>query len=170
MLVSDALSRACIKDSKPEFDENSLIHHVHFVSLILPISNEFLEQFKEETRIDPIFQKLIKYAIEGWPDKTLIPHELHSYFIHCSGISYHEGLFPKDQRILHQRHLGVENCKKRSRQALFCPLINKELEDIISKYPTCLTYRNRQPSETPIYIYGGSVLSTLFVYKVTIIC
>ena len=80
-----------------------------------------------------------------------------------SDISYREGLLLKDQRIivlsalrsemksiLHQRHLGIENCKKQARQALFWPLINKELEYMISKCPTCLTYRNRQPSETPI--------------------
>ena len=49
MLVSDTLSRAYIKNSKPEFDENSLIHHVDFVISNLPISNERLEQLKEET-------------------------------------------------------------------------------------------------------------------------
>ena len=55
--------------------------------------------------------------------------------------------------ILEPGHLGIENCKRRASQALFWPLINKELEDMISKCPTCLTcitYRNRQPSETPI--------------------
>ena len=52
--------------------------------------------------------------------------------------------------ILHQGHLGTENCKKRAHQALFWPLINKELEDMISKCPTRLTYRNRQSSETSI--------------------
>ena len=31
MLVFDALSRAYIKNSNREFDENSLMHHVHFV-------------------------------------------------------------------------------------------------------------------------------------------
>ena len=163
MSVSDALSRAYIKNSKPEFDENSLIHHVHFVFSNLFISNERLKQFKEETRKDPILQTLIKYTIEGWPKKTLISYELHPYFTHCSDISYHEGLLLKDQRIivpialrsemksiLHLGHLGIENCKKRARQALFWPLINKELEDMISKCPTCLTYINCQPSETPI--------------------
>ena len=48
MLVSDALSRAYIKNSKPEFDENSFIRHVHFVVSNLSISNKSLEQFKEE--------------------------------------------------------------------------------------------------------------------------
>ena len=58
--------------------------------------------------------------------------------------SYHEGLLLKDQQIavpsalrsemkpiLHQGHLGIENCKRRARQALFWPLISKELEDMI---------------------------------------
>ena len=52
--------------------------------------------------------------------------------------------------IFHEGHLGIENCKKRARQALFWTLISKGLEDMISKCPTCLTYRNRQPNETPI--------------------
>ena len=45
--------------------------------------------------------------------------------------------------ILRQGHLGIEKCKRKACQALFWPLINKELEDMISKRPTCQTYRNR---------------------------
>ena len=48
MIVSDALSQAYIKNSKPEFDENSLIRHVHFLISNLSISNKCLERFKEE--------------------------------------------------------------------------------------------------------------------------
>ena len=67
MLVSDALIRGYIKNSKSVFDENSLIHHVYFVISNLPMSNERLEQFKKETWKDPILQTLIKYSIEDWP-------------------------------------------------------------------------------------------------------
>ena len=71
MLVSDALSREYIKNSKPESDENSLVHHdVHSIISNFPISNEPLEQFKEKTRKDPILQTLIKYTIEEWPGKN----------------------------------------------------------------------------------------------------
>ena len=70
MLLLDALGRAYIKNSKRQFDENSLIHHVHFVISGLPIRNERLEQFKEETPKAPILQTLIKYTIEGWPEKS----------------------------------------------------------------------------------------------------
>ena len=97
MSASDVLSQAYIKNSKAEFDENSLIHHMHFVFLNLPISNERLEQSKEETQKDPILQTLIKSTIEGWPEKTLISFESHPYFTHRSDISYHEGLLLKDQ-------------------------------------------------------------------------
>ena len=54
MLVLDALSQAYVKNSKPELDENSRIHHVHFVTLNLSISNKRLEQFNKESRKDPI--------------------------------------------------------------------------------------------------------------------
>ena len=49
MLVSDALSQAYIKNPRPEFDKNRLIHLVYFVISSVPISNKRLEQLKEET-------------------------------------------------------------------------------------------------------------------------
>ena len=87
MIVSHALSRAYIKNGKAEFDENNLIHQVHFVISSLPISNERLKQFKEETRKDLILQTLRKYTIKGWPEKTILSHELNPYFTHLSSIS-----------------------------------------------------------------------------------
>ena len=114
---------------------------MHFVILNLSISNECLEQFKEETQKDPILQTLIKCTIEGWLEKSLISQDLHPCFTHHSDITYYERLLLKDKQIvvpsalrseiksiLHQGHLGIENCKKGARQALFWPLINKELE------------------------------------------
>ena len=49
--------------------------------------------------------------------------------------------------LIHQGHLGIENCKKRTRQSLFWPLMNSEIEDMIMKCPSCLTFRNCQASE-----------------------
>ena len=97
MLGLDVLSRAYIKKSKLELDENSLIHHVHFLTLNLPISNERLEQFKEETQKDLILQTLVKYIIESWPEKSFISQQLPPYFTHRSDTYYHEGLLLKDQ-------------------------------------------------------------------------
>ena len=49
--------------------------------------------------------------------------------------------------IIYQGHFGLENLKKRARQALFWPLINNEIKDMIKKCPTCLFFRSRQPTE-----------------------
>ena len=52
--------------------------------------------------------------------------------------------------IIHQGYIGHENLKKRARQVLYWPLINREIEDKIKNCPTCLTFRNGQPSERAI--------------------
>ena len=52
--------------------------------------------------------------------------------------------------IIHQGHFRLENSKKRVRQALFWPLINSEIEDMIKNCTTCLTFHNRQPSEPTV--------------------
>ena len=52
--------------------------------------------------------------------------------------------------IIHQGYIGHENSKRRARQVLYWPLINREIEDKIKNCPTCLTFRNRQPSERAI--------------------
>ena len=52
--------------------------------------------------------------------------------------------------IIHQGHFGLKNLTKRASQALFWPLINSEIEDMIKNCPICLTFCNRQPSEPTI--------------------
>ena len=132
MLVSDASSRFHLNDIKPEFDENTLIRYIHFILSNLPISQSRLDQFRLETQKDQILQTLICYAINGWPEKHQVPKELFPYYSHRSEIKYHEGILLKNQRIIvpttlhsevksitHQGYFGLENSKKRARQALF---------------------------------------------------
>ena len=75
MSVSHAFRRACVKNSKPELDENSLIHNVHFVIWNLPVSNKSLEQFKEETQKDPTLQTLVSTVLKV-DQKKNFPHQL----------------------------------------------------------------------------------------------
>ena len=84
MLVSGALSRAYIKNSKPELDENGLTN--------LPISNECLERFKEEIQKRSNFTSPCKVHYWRLAKKTFISHQLQPYFIHISpmALSYHE--------------------------------------------------------------------------------
>ena len=109
-------------------------------------------------------QTLTTYTTHEWPEKHLISTDLLPYYTHRSDITFCEGILLKNERIIvpttlraemksliHQGHLGIENCKKRARQSLFWPLMNSEIEDMIKRCPTCLTFRNRQPSEPIIH-------------------
>ena len=92
MLVSDTFSRSHLSHSEPEFTEDSLIHHVHFVLSNLPISETRLKQFQLETKNDPILQTLITYTTYEWPEKHLIPTDLLPYYTHHSDITFCEGI------------------------------------------------------------------------------
>ena len=46
----------------------------------------------------------------------------------------------------HQEHFGIESCKKTHKAITILPLMNSEIEDFFMKCPTCLTFRNHQPS------------------------
>ena len=105
-------------------------------------------------------QTLITYTTHEWSEKHLIPTDLLPYYTHRSDIIFCKGILSKYERIIepttlraemgfliHQGHLGMENCKKCAIQSLFWPLMNSEIEDLTKKCPTCLTFRNRQPSE-----------------------
>ena len=109
-------------------------------------------------------QTLVTYTTHAWPEKHLIPTDLLPYYTHHSDITFHEGILLKTEQIIvpttlqakmksliHQGHLGIENCKKRTRQSLLWPLMNSEIEDMIKTCPTCLTFWNRQPSEPIIH-------------------
>ena len=62
MLVSETLNRSHLSRFEPEFTQDSLIRHAHFVSN-LPISETRLKQFQLETKNDPItLQTLIAYT------------------------------------------------------------------------------------------------------------
>ena len=108
-----------------EFTENSLIHHVHFVLSNIPISETRLKQFQLETKKDPILQTMITCTTHEWPEKHLVPPDLHPYHTHRSDITFCEGILLKNERIIvptilradiksliHQRHFGIESCKK----------------------------------------------------------
>ena len=49
---------------------------------------------------------------------------------------------------IHEGHLGQEKCKARTRQVVYCPGINPEISDMVSKCTTCLEHRSLQQNES----------------------
>ena len=165
MVVSDALSRAYLKDrSSPELEESDLIHHVHSILDSLPISTARLTQLQKETASDPVLQQLKQFTLTGWPQrKQQIPPAVKPYYAIRGEISHNEGLLLKGQRIIipaslrptmkaiiHQGHNGIARCKSRARQSIYWPGMNSEIDNLVSRCPQCLTHRNQQQKETLI--------------------
>ena len=81
ILVSDTLSRFDLSHSKPEFTENSLIHHVHFVLFNFPISETHLKHFQLETKINMPFCKLLSLTQPMNGQKSTSYPQIHIYVI-----------------------------------------------------------------------------------------
>ena len=52
-----------------------------------------------------------------------------------------KSLRPEMLKKIHYNHLGMEKCKSRAREILYWPLMNKEIEDMISSCYICAKYR-----------------------------
>ena len=108
MLVSDTLSRSHLSLSKPEFTDDSLIHHVHFVLSNLLISETRLKQFQLETKNDPILQTLTTYITHEWSEKHIIPTDLLTYYNHRSDITFCDVILLKNERMIIPTTLRAE--------------------------------------------------------------
>lgn len=89
---------------------------------------------------------------EGWPG-GLCPQ-----FYHVRGeLSAVNSLILKTGRIviphalrrdmLHEGHLGIEKCKRRARESVFWPGINKDIETLVSNCEACQKHRTKQSKE-----------------------
>ena len=161
MVVSDALSRAYLKDQKPEISDAEMNYIIHSVISSLPISDEKLKQFQTETSMDETLRALHKYVMNGWPknNNDINPTTMPYFNIHDE-ISVANGLVLKGERIIaplsmrkemkqiiHSGHQGIEKCKARAREALYWPGMSAEIADIVSACSTCQEHRNYQQCE-----------------------
>ncbi|XP_046561038.1 uncharacterized protein K02A2.6-like [Haliotis rubra] len=55
-------------------------------------------------------------------------------------------------------HLGMEKCKRRSRETVFWPRLNHDIDDIVSNCSMCQTYRNRKVAADLFYCGGKDYL------------
>ena len=161
MVVSDALSRAYLKDQKPEISDAEMDYMIHSVISSLPISDEKLKQFQTETSKDETLRTLPKHVMNGWPkNKNNTNPTTMPYFNIGDEISVANGLVLKGERIIvplsmrkemkqiiHSGHQGIEKCKARAREALYWPGMSAEIADIVSACSTCQEHRNYQQCE-----------------------
>lgn len=154
LLFADALSRAPT-ESCVSTTEEDVEHHVNMVATALAVSDEKSKHIAEVTKQNVDLQRVIQNMDEEWPVSSC------PQFYHVRGdLCCVDGLLLKKGRIvipqalrqdilnrIHEGHLEIEKCKRRARESVYWPGLNKDIETLISKCETCQKHRSRQSKE-----------------------
>ena len=154
LVLADTLSRAP-SDICGSTTEEDIESHINVVSHILPVSDTKSRQIAEATTHDNELQRVIRNMDDGWPAGSC-PH----YFHVRGDLSYVDGLLLMKDRIvipealrpdllnrIHEGHLGIEKCKRRARESVYWPGLNKNIETFVSKCETCQKHQSKQCKE-----------------------
>ena len=142
-------------ETEDSFEEELEVH------VVLPMSTERLEQLRVMTNKDPILQ-LIKTTIqEGWPtSKSKVIPGLQHYWDFKEELAVHDDVIFKNDKVIiptslrpfmlkavHQPHLGITASKRRARELMYWPGINKDIEKMVKTCEVCNSYQKRQQKE-----------------------
>ena len=155
LLLADGLSRLPNPRSKQEIDLDIVVCLVQF-------STEKIRLLQRETSNDAVLCNLREVIVEGWPDeRDNIPKPLRRYWCYRDELSVEDGLITKGDRVvipqsvqsevlerLHAGHQGIEKYKLRAKSCIYWDGINKDLEDMAKRCPTCLELRKSNEKET----------------------
>ena len=134
LYVADTLSRAYQEIGADDSLEESLEIH-----MVLPISAPKLKELQEETQKDSGTEKLRHVVLNSLPErKSHLSQSIQSYWDYREELTIHDELIFKRNKVVipaalrnemlkavHQPHLGVEASKRRAREVLFWPEMDK---------------------------------------------
>ena len=130
----------------------------------LLVSDDTLKIIQHETKQDATMQELEAIIKNGWPDnQNKVPENLRDYYSFCDELGLQNGLIFKGERLVvpggakdyirsrvHSSHIGIQGCLRRARESVYWPGMNSDLEEFISKCPTCNAHQAGQPKEPMI--------------------
>ncbi len=164
LITADTLSRATEKGTPEEEMEILSLEvefHVYTVLNTMPIADYRVEEVKEETAKDEEMIKLKNTVLSGWPaSKSDCDPAVVEYWNVRDELSVAEGLILKGSRIvipkslrskmlkkIHEGHLGIEKCRRRGRESMYWPGLNKVVEEMVKNCPSCLKFGSQKAAE-----------------------
>lgn len=128
------------------------------------ISQGKLQEYASENHKDLEMSKLINIIKNGWPDhKSKLDSALKPYWNYREELVIIDNVVFKGHQIviptnfrnevlskIHYNHLGIEKSIIYAKQFVFWPLMNQDIENLVSNCTTCLTYQNQNQKETII--------------------
>ena len=141
--------------------ENEVEYHAHSVLHRMSVSTNKMEKIREETSKDPTMMILLNMIHRGWPQsRRQTPVEIHEFWNYRDEMSEIDGVVMKGDLIVipatlrsemlarvHDSHLGIEKCRRRARDIIFWPQMNRQIDEMISKCDICQEYQSSNPKE-----------------------
>ena len=129
----------------------------------LPASVERINVYRSTQLSDPVTSVIMKYCLEGWPEKHQLPPTVKGYWCIRGELTLNAGLLLFGKRIvvaqalqaetlakLHQGHQGIERCHLRATESVWWPGISVAIENMIKRCPECV--ERSQPRKEPMIL------------------
>ena len=157
-LIADLLSRASMP--KEEGEETETIN----MSKHLPMREEKIMRFREESEKDEVQQELKKVITTGWPDSLgESPMLTIPYYHFRDELSVQESLIFRGERLvvpkhmrkemleeIHRGHGGEQACLRRARESVYWPAMNGDIKNYVATCEVCRTFEVSNQKETMI--------------------
>ena len=128
---------------------------VYQITSQLNARSESLQQIREATQADDTLA-ILKYTMQqGWPSSIKeVPSEIQPFWTFCEELTIEDGLVLKGTRIvipskkqddtlkrIHKGHLGLTKyMQAASKESVYRPGLNEQLEQLILNCQLCLKY------------------------------
>ena len=161
---ADALSRAPNQapTKSDEILDEEITCHVNEIIEQMPVSSPYLKKIKKLTKTDSSLQLLQRTMMKGWPtSKQSCPPDVQPFWDSRHDLTVVEDLVIKGSRIvipkklqaevlekLHSAHQGMDRTKRRARQSIYWPNMNREIEKLVNKCTECLKHKPSKQKET----------------------
>ena len=141
--------------------------HVYQISHQLPARSDRLQEIWQATQADDELALLKHTIMSGWPNNIKeIPQVLHPYWTFCEELTIEDGLILKGTqnchtqqkhgtilKQIHDSYLGFTKCKLHTKQSVYRPGLNDQLEQLVLNCPLCLKYsRSKKKHEHTLCI------------------
>ena len=161
LYTADTLSRAPVNltsQCKDDVLQQDVEAHVQLIMEGIPASDARLAEVLRQQAEDAVCQTLIKYIKNGWPEKWRLNSALLPYWQYRGELTAPDHLLMYGSRLLipsslrldvldklHEGHQGITKCRRRARQSVWWPGLNKEVEDMVKNCRSCCINEMNHP-------------------------
>ena len=170
LVAADALSRAPEKMTWQSSTMEQVPLYVNMVVQSLPVTDQRLTQIRQATIQDPSMDTLKTVILGGWPQaKQNCRKEVCPYWNVRNELSVVDDVVFRGTRIvipialrreilhkIHDGHMGIEKCRRRGRDVVYWPNMNRDISDMVQNCSSCMKFSPAQAKE-PLQPHGQPV-------------